>query len=144
MPAHRAPRSAAARAVSAAALVLTLTGCSLFDKDAGAERAEPETSVSTGPQPAPPSPSPAATASVSTVRETCDRAGELAQDARQRLREEPLALLAEIDDIAETAPPELAGQIGAVREAVEAYRQGEQSFLGVVQEARDLQELCTA
>ena len=143
MLADRAPRSAATRAASAAVLVLALTGCSLFDSDSGPERVEPENSVSAGPASASPSASPSATASVTTARETCDRAGQLAQDARQRLREEPLALLAEIDDIAATAPSELAEQIAAVREAVEGYRQGDQSFLGVVQEARDLQKLCT-
>ena len=144
MLADRATRSAATRAASAAALVLALTGCSLFDSNSGPERAEPDVAVSTSPSSASPSASPSAAASVATARETCDRAGELAQDARQRLREEPLALLAEIEDIADTAPPELAEQIASVREAVEGYRQGDRSFLDVLQEARDLQQLCTA
>lgn len=136
-------RSAMTRAASAAALLLALTGCSLFDRDSGsdAQQAEPELSATSAP--ATPSASPTATASVSTVQETCDRALEIAGDARQQLQDDPRALLAEVEDLADTAPPELSGQIASVREAIEGYRQGDRSLLSVAAEARELQERCT-
>jgi hypothetical protein len=152
------PTPRAVRSTAAAALLLAVTGCSLFDRDTGPgeDRAAPETSVTSAPSAtaaSPPEPggspsataaSPSATPSVSTVRETCDRAGEAAHDAREKLREDPEELLAEIDELAGTAPPELSDELAAVRDAVDDYRRGERSYFSVLREARDLQERCTA
>lgn len=147
MPTTRTARSAA----TAAVLLLSLTGCSLFDRDSGDDRAAPEASATSvrSATAAPsvtrsPSPSASPTASVSTVRETCDRAGEAAEGAQQRLREDPEGLLAEIDALAETAPPELSGEIADVREAVDDYRKGDRSYLGVLREAKALQDRCAS
>lgn len=143
MPTPRAVRSAA----TAAVLLLALPGCSLFDRDPGAGRPQAE-APATSVRPAAPTPSatPSAspTASVSTVRETCDRAGEAAGDAQQQLREDPEGLIEEIDALAETAPPELSGEIADVREAVDGYRKGDRSYLSVLREAKALQDRCSA
>ncbi|MFI7483969.1 hypothetical protein ACH9EU_16310 [Kocuria sp. M1R5S2] len=140
MPTPPAVRSAA----TAAVLLLAVTGCSLFERDSGSDedRSAPGTSVT--PAPATTTASPTRTPSVSTVRETCDRAGEAAHEARDTLREHPEELLAEIDELAETAPPELSDEIAAVRDAVDDYRKGDRSYLGVLREAKNLQERCTA
>ncbi|GEO95339.1 hypothetical protein [Kocuria turfanensis] len=132
MPTSRPPRSAAARAAAAAALLLALTGCSLFDREDGSGAPAPSASGSASDQ-----------ASVSTVEETCARVLEAARTAPERLQEDPAALLAEVEDLAATAPPELSGQISSIREAVDDYRQGERSMLSVAREARALQERCS-
>ncbi|MGX5358028.1 hypothetical protein [Kocuria sp. KH4] len=124
MPTARPSRPAVARAAAAAALLLALTGCSLFDREAGSGGASAE-------------------AGVDTVEETCARVLEAARTAPERLREDPAGLLAEVEDLAATAPPELSGQITSIREAVEDYRQGERSMLSVAREARALQERCS-
>ena len=49
----------------------------------------------------------------------------------------------EVDELAATAPDELSGQLTSVREAVAGFRQGERSFISVVQEVRGLQERCS-
>lgn len=143
MPTARATRSAVTRAASAAALLLALTGCSLFDRDSGSDAQQADPDISATSAPTTPSASASATASVSTVRETCDRALEIAETARQQLQDDPQGLLAEVEDLAATAPPELSGEIAAVREAVEGYRQGDRSLFSVAGEARELQERCT-
>ncbi|MUN63966.1 hypothetical protein GMA12_12590 [Kocuria sediminis] len=140
MPTSRPSRSAAARAAAAAALLLALTGCSLFDREdgAGAPSSSASGSASDGA-----SGGVSDGASVSTVEETCARVLEAARTAPERLQEDPAALLAEVEDLAATAPPELSGQITSIREAVDDYRQGERSMLSVAREARALQERCS-
>lgn len=140
MPTSRPPRSAAARAAAASALLLALTGCSLFDREA--EPGAPAPSAS-GSASARASGGASDRASVSTVEETCARVLEAARTAPERLQEDPAGLLAEVEDLAATAPPELSGQIASVREAVDEYRQGERSMLSVAREARALQERCS-
>lgn len=140
MPTSRPPRFAAARAAAASALLLALTGCSLFDREA--EPGAPAPSAS-GSASARASGGASDRASVSTVEETCARVLEAARTAPERLQEDPAGLLAEVEDLAATAPPELSGQIASVREAVDEYRQGERSMLSVAREARALQERCS-
>lgn len=140
MPTSRPPRSAAARAAAASALLLALTGCSLFDREA--EPGAPAPSAS-GSASARASGGASDRASVSTVEETCARVLEAARTAPERLQEDPAGLLAEVEDLAATAPPELSGQIASVRQAVDEYRQGERSMLSVAREARALQERCS-
>lgn len=140
MPTSRPPRSAAARAAAASALLLALTGCSLFDREA--EPGAPAPSAS-GSASARASGGASDRASVSTVEETCARVLEAARTAPERLQEDPAGLLGEVEDLAATAPPELSGQIASVREAVDEYRQGERSMLSVAREARALQERCS-
>lgn len=144
MPTSRPPRSAAARAAAASALLLALTGCSLFDREAEPGAPAPSASGS-GSARASGGASDRASdrASVSTVEETCARVLEAARTAPERLQEDPAGLLAEVEDLAATAPPELSGQIASVREAVDEYRQGERSMLSVAREARALQERCS-
>ncbi|MFC4904783.1 hypothetical protein [Kocuria oceani] len=140
MPTSRPPRSAAARAAAASALLLALTGCSLFEREA--EPGAPAPSAS-GSASARASGGASDRASVSTVEETCARVLEAARTAPERLQEDPAGLLAEVEDLAATAPPELSGQIASVRQAVDEYRQGERSMLSVAREARALQERCS-
>lgn len=136
MPTSRPPRSAAARAAAASALLLALTGCSLFEREAEPGAPAPSASGSASARASD-------RASVSTVEETCARVLEAARTAPERLQEDPAGLLAEVEDLAATAPPELSGQIASVREAVDEYRQGERSMLSVAREARALQERCS-
>ncbi|MGQ1798358.1 hypothetical protein ACT4S5_14680 [Kocuria oceani] len=140
MPTSRPTRSAAARAAAASALLLALTGCSLFDREAEPGAQAPSASGSAS---ARASGGASDQASVSTVEETCARVLEAARTAPERLQEDPAGLLAEVEDLAATAPPELSGQIASVREAVDEYRQGERSMLSVAREARALQERCS-
>lgn len=137
MPTAHPPRSAATRAAATAALLLALTGCSLFDRDSGSGTDGADRGASA------PSASPSGSVSASTVEETCARVLETARTAPERLREDLPGLLEEVEDLAATAPPELAGQITAVRDAVEEFRQGDRSLVSVVREARSLQERCS-
>ncbi len=137
MPTAHPPRSAATRAAAIAALLLALTGCSLFDRDSGSGTDAADRGAPT------PSASPSGSASVSTAEETCARVLEAARTAPEQLRQDPVALLAEVEDLAATAPPELSGEIASVREAIDEFRQGERSMISVVREARALQERCS-
>lgn len=137
MPTARPPRSAATRAAASVALLLALTGCSLFDRDSGSGTDAADRGAST------PSASPSGSASVSTVEETCARVLETARTAPEQLQQDPAALFAEVDDIAATAPAELSGEITSVRESIDEFRQGERSMISVVREARALQERCS-
>lgn len=141
MPTAHPPRSAATRAAAAVALLLALTGCSLFDRDSGSGTDAADRGAST--PSASPTSSPSGSASVSTVEETCARVLETARTAPEQLQQDPAALFAEVDDIAATAPPELSGEITSVREAIDEFRQGERSTISVVREARALQERCS-
>lgn len=137
MPTARAPRPAALRA-AAAVLLLALTGCSSADRDtaAGAGQGAPASTDSNAP-------TASGGASAATVQETCARVLETVRTAPQQLRDDPAGLFAEVDELAATAPDELSGQLTSVREAVAGFRQGERSFIGVVQEVRGLQERCS-
>lgn len=141
MPTARPPRSAATRAAASVALLLALTGCSLFDRDSGSGTDAADRGAST--PSASPTSSPSGSASVSTVEETCARVLETARTAPEQLQQDPAALFAEVEDIAATAPPELSGEITSVREAIDEFRQGERSTISVVREARALQERCS-
>lgn len=132
----RAPRSAAnlaaTPAVTAAVLLLTLTGCAAADRDP-AGGAGPAPSISSAAGGAPPD----------AVQEACARVLETVRSAPRQLREDPAGLFAEVDELAATAPDELSGQLASLREAVAGFRQGERSLLSVVQEIRGLQERCS-
>ncbi|WP_157571465.1 MULTISPECIES: hypothetical protein [Kocuria] len=145
MPTAPAPRSAVTRAATAAVLVLALTGCSAAGPSApSAEREAAEVPGQDGRTPTATSAAAASgDASVATVRQTCDRVLETVRTAPQQLREDPAGLFAEVDELAATAPDELTGQLTSVREAVSGFRQGERSFIDVVQEVRGLQERCS-
>ena len=64
--------------------------------------------------------------------------------APQALREDPLGLFQELAALAESAPAELSGQITAVRDSVDAFRNGEGSLTGVLGELRGLQQRCSS
>lgn len=139
MPTARAPRPALIRATAAAALLLALTGCSSADRDSAAGAGQ-DAPASTGASvPAASGDASAAT----TVQETCSRVLETVRTAPQQLREDPAGLFVEVDELAATAPDELSGQLTSVRDAVAGFRQGERSFISVVQEVRGLQERCS-
>lgn len=137
MPTARAPRPAVTRA-AAAVLLLALTGCSSAEREsaAGAGPDDPA-AVATS------APTASGDASAATVRQTCARVLETVRAAPQQLRDDPAGLFAEVDELAATAPDELSGQLTSVREAVAGFRQGERSFISVVQEVRGLQERCS-
>ncbi len=91
-----------------------------------------------------PSGEPATDGTVTTVDDACARILEMVRTAPEQLGTDPLGLLIEIDEIARTAPPELAGQLTELRDAVESFRQGDESLISVVRKARQLQERCSA
>lgn len=134
-----ATRSAAARAVSATTVVLALTGCSIAD-----QQPNPEQTVAQAPVSSSASTGPADDASASTVEEACARVVDTVRTAPEQLRQDPLGLLLEIDEIARTAPAELSGELTDLRGAVEGFRQGDESLISVVRQTRDLQERCSA
>lgn len=130
MPTARAPRPTAVRA-AAAVLLLALAGCSSGDREAPAGQDAP---ASTGAS---------ASGDTAAVEETCARVLETVRTAPQQLRDDPAGLFTEVDELAATAPDELSGQLTSAREAVAGFRQGERSFVSVVQEVRGLQERCS-
>ena len=139
MPTLRAPRSSMTRALSTTALLLVLTGCSFAgpQPDAGQPAAE-------SPMSSAPSGESATDGTVTTVDDACARILKMVRTAPEQLGTDPLGLLIEIDEIARTAPPELAGQLTELRDAVESFRQGDESLISVVRKARQLQERCSA
>ncbi|MFF0903213.1 UNVERIFIED_CONTAM: hypothetical protein RF653_06015 [Kocuria sp. CPCC 205316] len=139
MPTLHATRSAAARAVAVTAVLLTLTGCSFADR-----QPEPEQTAAQAPVSSAASTGPAGEASAGTVDEACARVLDTVRTAPDQLRQDPLGLLVEIDEIARTAPAELSGELTDLRDAVEGFRQGDESLISVVRKARDLQERCSA
>ncbi|MEX5236380.1 hypothetical protein [Kocuria arenosa] len=138
MPTAHAPRPAVIRAATAAVLLLALTGCSSADRDsaAGAGQDAPASTAPSGP-------AASGGASAATVQETCARVLETVRTAPEQLREDPAGLFTEVDELAATAPDELSGQLTSAREAVAGFRQGDRSFISVVQEVRGLQERCS-
>ena len=78
------------------------------------------------------------------LEEACARVLDTVGTAPDQLRQDPLGLLVEIDEIARTAPAELSGELTDLRDAVEGFRQGDESLISVVRKARDLQERCSA
>ncbi|MFI7494705.1 hypothetical protein ACH9D2_08295 [Kocuria sp. M4R2S49] len=147
MPTDRVPLPSVTRAVTAAVLLLALSGCSLADRDpaAGAGQDGPASAATSAPTASAATSAPTASddASVATVQQTCARVLETVHSAPQQLRDDPAGLFAEVDELAATAPDELSGQLTSVREAVSGFRQGERSFISVVQEVRGLQERCS-
>ncbi|MBG6225947.1 hypothetical protein IWX63_002533 [Arthrobacter sp. CAN_A2] len=81
---------------------------------------------------------------VDTVDDVCARIVAVVRTAPEQLGTDPLGLLFEIDEIAKTAPPELASQIAEFRDAVESFRQGDESLISVVRKAQELQDRCSA
>lgn len=138
MPTVHATRSAAVRATSTAAVLLAVAGCSGADRQPGPEESAPAAPASSAT-----SVTPDGDASVSAVDEACARILDTVRTAPEQLREDPLGLLLEIDEIARTAPAEVSGQITDLRAAVESFRQGDASLISVVGEARELQERCS-
>ncbi len=139
MPTLRATRPRMARALSMTAVLLVLTGCSFAGPrpDAGQPAPEsPTSSASAGGQ--------TTDAAAGSVDDACARIVDMVRTAPEQLAKDPLGLLLEIDEIARTAPPELSGQITELRDAVESFRQGDESLIGVVRKARQLQERCSA
>lgn len=136
MPTACAPRPAAIRAATAAALLLALAGCSSSD---GGTAAGPDATASAAAS----APTASGGASAATVQEACARVLETVRTAPQQLRDDPAGLFTEVDELATTAPDELSGQLTSVREAVAGFRQGDRSFISVVQEVRGLQERCS-
>ncbi|MFW3387358.1 UNVERIFIED_CONTAM: hypothetical protein RF648_15270 [Kocuria sp. CPCC 205274] len=140
MPTACAPRPAAIRAATASVLLLVLAGCSSPSSDGdSAAGAEPDATASAAAS----APTASIGASPATVQETCARVLETVRTAPQQLRDDPAGLFTEVDELAATAPDELSGQLTSVREAVAGFRQGERSFISVVQEVRGLQERCS-
>ena len=138
MPILHATRSAAARALSATSVLLVLTGCSYAD-----QQPDPEQTVTQAPASSATSSEPTGEASASTVDEACARVLDTVRTAPEQLREDPLGLLLEIDEIARTAPAELSEQLTDLRGAIEGFRRGDESLISVVRQARDLQERCS-
>ncbi|EYT55463.1 MULTISPECIES: hypothetical protein [Kocuria] len=139
MPTACAPRPAAIRAATASVLLLALAGCSSSAEGDGAAGSGPDSTASAAAS----APTASGGASPATVQETCARVLETVRTAPQQLRDDPAGLFTEVDELAATAPDELSGQLTSVREAVAGFRQGERSFISVVQEVRGLQERCS-
>ena len=139
MPTACAPRPAAIRAATASVLLLALAGCSSSAEGDGAAGSGPDSTASAAAS----APTASGGASPATVQETCARVLETVRTAPQQLRDDPAGLFSEVDELAATAPDELSGQLTSVREAVAGFRQGERSFISVVQEVRGLQERCS-
>lgn len=139
MPTLRATRSSMVRALSMTAVLLVLTGCSFTDPHSDAGQSATESPMSSAP-----SGGPATDAAVDTLDDACARIIGVVRTAPEQLGTDPLGLLLEIDEIARTAPPELASQLTELRDAVESFRQGDESLIGVVRTARQLQERCSA
>ncbi|WP_146070930.1 hypothetical protein [Arthrobacter sp. B1805] len=138
MPTLRATRLPMPRALSLTAVLLVLAGCSLAGPQPGAQQPATESPASA----AHPGTS-ASDAAVDTVDDACARILEMVRTAPEQLGTDPLGLLLEIDEIARTAPPELASQITELRDAVESFRQGNESLITVLREVRQLQERCS-
>jgi hypothetical protein len=139
VPTACAPRPAAIRAATASVLLLALAGCSSSAEGDGAAGSGPDSTASAAAS----APTASGGASPATVQETCARVLETVRTAPQQLRDDPAGLFTEVDELAATAPDELSGQLTSVREAVAGFRQGERSFISVVQEVRGLQERCS-
>lgn len=139
MPTACAPRPAAIRAATASVLLLALAGCSSSAEGDGAAGSGPDSTASAAAS----APTASGGASPATVQETCARVLETVRTAPQQLRDDPAGLFTDVDELAATAPDELSGQLTSVREAVAGFRQGERSFISVVQEVRGLQERCS-
>lgn len=139
MPTACAPRPAAIRAATASVLLLALAGCSSSSEGDGAAGSGPDSTASAAAS----APTASGGASPATVQETCARVLETVRTAPQQLRDDPAGLFSDVDELAATAPDELSGQLTSVREAVAGFRQGERSFISVVQEVRGLQERCS-
>ena len=139
MPTACAPRPAAIRAATASVLLLALAGCSSSAEGDGAAGSGPDATASAAAS----APTASGGASPATVQETCARVLETVRTAPQQLRDDPAGLFSDVDELAATAPDELSGQLTSVREAVAGFRQGERSFISVVQEVRGLQERCS-
>ncbi|MEX5264393.1 MULTISPECIES: hypothetical protein [Kocuria] len=139
MPTACAPRPAAIRAATASVLLLALAGCSSSAEGDGAAGSGPDSTASAAAS----APTASGGASPATVQETCARVLETVRTAPQQLRDDPAGLFSDVDELAATAPDELSGQLTSVREAVAGFRQGERSFISVVQEVRGLQERCS-
>lgn len=137
MPSPNTVRSVAARAAATTAVLVALTGCASADPQPGSGEPVAEAPVSSAASSAP-----AGDRSVSAVDDACARVLDTVRAAPEQLRQDPLGLLLEVDEIARTAPAELSGQITDLRDAVEGFRQGDESLIGVVREARKLQERC--
>ncbi|MHA7285920.1 hypothetical protein ACX80I_06560 [Arthrobacter sp. MDT3-44] len=138
MPTLTATRSSMARALSMTAVLLVLTGCSFTNPQPDAQQPATESPISSAPSGAP-----ATNAAVNTADEACARILDMVRTAPEQLGTDPLGLLVEIDEIARTAPPELASQITELRDAVESFRQGDESLISVIRKARQLQERCS-
>ncbi|TKV26834.1 hypothetical protein FDK12_12760 [Arthrobacter sp. NamB2] len=138
MPTLRATRSPMRRALSLTAVLLVLAGCSLAGPQPGTQQPATEPPASA----APPG-TPASDVAIDTVDGACARILEMVRTAPEQLGTDPLGLLLEIDEIARTAPPELASQITELRDAVESFRQGNESLITVLREVRELQERCS-
>jgi hypothetical protein len=139
VPTLRATRSSMARALSMTAVLLVLTGCSFADRQPDAQQPAAQSPASSEP-----SGGSATDAAADTADEACARILDMVRAAPEQLGTDPLGLLIEIDEIARTAPPELASQITELRDAVESFRQGDESLISVVRKARQLQERCSA
>lgn len=139
MPTACAPRPAAIRAATASVLLLALAGCSSSAEGDGAAGSGPDSTASAAAS----APTASGGASPATVQETCARVLETVRTAPQQLRDDPAGLFTDVDELAATAPDELSGQLTSVREAVAGFRQGERSFISVVQEVKGLQERCS-
>jgi hypothetical protein len=139
VPTACAPRPAAIRAATASVLLLALAGCSSSAEGDGAAGSGPDSTASAAAS----APTASGGASPATVQETCARVLETVRTAPQQLRDDPAGLFSDVDELAATAPDELSGQLTSVREAVAGFRQGERSFISVVQEVRGLQERCS-
>ena len=139
MPTACAPRPAAIRAATASVLLLALAGCSSSAEGDGAAGSGPDSTASAAAS----APTASGGASPATVQETCARVLATVRTAPQQLRDDPAGLFSDVDELAATAPDELSGQLTSVREAVAGFRQGERSFISVVQEVRGLQERCS-
>jgi hypothetical protein len=139
VPTACAPRPAAIRAATASVLLLALAGCSSSAEGDGAAGSGPDSTASAAAS----APTASGGASPATVQETCARVLETVRTAPQQLRDDPAGLFTDVDELAATAPDELSGQLTSVREAVAGFRQGERSFISVVQEVRGLQERCS-
>lgn len=131
VPILRATRSRMARTLCTTAALVVLTGCSFAGPQPAAQQLATESPVSSAP-------------STAASTDACARIVDMVRTAPEQLGTDPLGLLLEIDEIAKTAPPELAAQLTELRDAVDSFRQGDESLINVLREARRLQESCSA
>ncbi len=129
------PRPALRRGAAGLVLAALLTGCG----GPGEQEGTAPTSAA-----APSSASPSGRQGKLTEQEACARVADTVRGAPQALREDPLELFQELAALAESAPAELSGQITAVRDSVDAFRNGEGSLTGVLGELRGLQQRCSS